>query len=131
MKLPLYFTALALSGCYGWEYPKLGDIRLVETTPAVAKLQIEDLEGTKGEQYVGKVIEVEGRIGHIANKGGRPSVSLLAKTDRLGLMLSFGPAERQPLKSFVNGQPAVFRGLLKTAPRYDYAGILEPAIVVR
>jgi hypothetical protein len=80
---------------------------------------------------VGKVIEIEGRIGHITNKGGRPAVSLLAKTDGLGMLLSFGPHERQPLKSLVNGQQAIFRGLLKTAPRYGYIGTLEPAVVVR
>lgn len=131
MKRLVYIMVAALSGCYGWEYPKLSEIRLVETAPAVAKLQIEDLEGQKGEQYVGRVIEIEGRIGHITNKGGRPGVSLLAKKDGLGMMLSFGPDERQPLKSLIKGQHAVFRGLLKTAPRYGHVGMLEPAVVVR
>lgn len=131
MKTLLLIAILCAAGCYGWEYPKLNEIRSVENTLAVARLKIEEIEGEKGEQYLGKVIEIEGIIGHIANKGGRPSVSLHSDKEGLGMILSFGPDERQPLKALAAGDRAVFRGLLKKVPRFHYVGKLEPAVVPR
>lgn len=126
------FTALIgvclLAACYGWEYPSYEDIQRVEREAPIRRFLIHELEGQS--RYVGSVIEVEGRIGSIINKGGQPSVGL---TDgRLGVAAYFGPKEREPIKQLSVGDTVTLKGILTTVPEYQKSrGTLIPAIAPR
>jgi len=80
---------------------------------------------------LGQVLEVEGIIGHIVNKGGQPAVSLTDPGNRLGLSVFFGPKEKKPITKLKQGEIAVFKGILTRAPVYLHPGELSPAIVPR
>ena len=86
-------------------------------------------------QYVNSVIEVEGVILHIVNKGGQPGISLgatdVSDKESLGLLLTFDPKERQPIKKLKVGDTMIFKGILLKAPTCRCPGRIDAAIVQR
>lgn len=122
-----------LSGCYGFEFPRLADIQRVEMQDAVARLSIDQLEGKP--EYLNSVIEVKGLILHIVNKGGQPAISLaehgVSGRERLALNLTFGPKEREGIKNLDVGDVMIFKGILVKAPSHRNPGHLDASIVPR
>lgn len=116
-----------LPGCYGWEYPKRAEILRVEQTSAVARLSISELSDS-GDRYLGSVIEVHGIIRHVVNKGGQPAVSLSDEENIRGLLLTFGPHEKQAVGKLILGSEASFKGLVVKIPSYSYPGELRPTV---
>lgn len=131
MKYSVVLMALILCGCYGWEFPNREDIQRVESQQPVARGTISEFEGEKGEKYIGEVIEVEGRILHIVNKGGQPAISIGDPDGELGFTLFFGPNERLPIKELKAGDMVVFRGILSRAPKLRNSGFIDAAILSR
>ena len=131
MKYSVVLMALILCGCYGWEFPNREDIQRVESQQPVARGTISEFEGEKGEKYIGEVIEVEGRILHIVNKGGQPAISIDDPDGALGFTLVFGPNERLPIKELKAGDMVVFRGILSRAPKLRNPGFIDAAILSR
>ena len=133
MKCAVIFIIFFLSACSGWEFPLLSDIKRVETEAAVTRLSIGQLEGKP--QYLNSIIEVEGVILHIVNKGGQPAISLaeheISEREKLALNLTFGPNEREPIKNLQVGDVMIFKGILVKAPSYRNPGHLDATIVPR
>ncbi len=133
MKYAVAFIIFLLSACHGWEFPRLTDIQRVENEELVLRLTIGELEGQS--QYINVVIEVEGVILHIVNKGGQPAISLgainLSKKEGLGLLLAFGPKEKESIKKLKVGDIVIFKGILMRGPEYRKPGHINAAIVVK
>ena len=131
MKFLVVWMILILCGCYGWEYPNREDIQRVEKLQPVVRGTVLEFEGEKGEKYIGEVIEVEGQILHIVNKGGQPAMSIGNLDGALGFILSFGPNEREANKELKAGDTVVFMGVLSRVPKLRSPGFIDAAILSR
>jgi len=133
MKYAMVFVMCLISGCYGWEYPRFSDIQRVKNEAPIARLSVGELDGQS--LYINSVIEVEGVILHIVNKGGQPGISLgatdVSEKESLGLYLAFGPKEKEAIKKLKVGDIVIFKGILVRVPEYRNPGHVDAAIVLR
>ena len=81
---------------------------------------------------MGLVIEVDGIIGQIVNKGGQPAIALreinLLNKDSLSVLIVFGPKEREPIKRLNVSDRVIFKGRLVKVSAFRY---LDAAIAPR
>ena len=127
--LVLCLSSLLVS-CYGWEYPRLEHIQKVEGEQSPVKVAFSDIIGPKGEKYIGGVIEIEGKVLHIVNKGGAPAITLGDIHGDFGILLVFGPNQREPIKRLRVGDIYTFKGILVDVPKFRHHGMLKPAVVL-
>lgn len=131
MKWVAICAVLLLNGCYAWEYARLSDIRKVETEFTPIRVTMEELVGDSGVHYLDEIVEIEGRITHIVNKGGQPAISIFDEESELGLILFFGPNEREPIKKLKIGDTVSFKGIVIRTPTLSRPGELRPTIISR
>lgn len=106
-------------GIYG-EYVARGVEDRVASNPASVRLTPREFQHQE-DQLKDRVIEIEGVIGHIMDKGGCPAVTL-----RPNLGCFFGRDRKKQIKRLKVGQTVILKGWVDPV-----SGFLDACMVVR